>query len=437
MSIKLLNEGSIYDGFEFWKRSRINRLKVTGDRVLFYKDNDIIEAKDKEAYMKEVLTMNLSYNEFVYFEFEIVGSLLFRDFMFSFSNIIDRWAESTRFNGNLLHPSKEYIDPQTGKVMDELKNIWNIYEVGRQKFEKGDITFDQFRLDMPYSAETIFWIGINLKNLSRMLSLMRKEFYPIYKVYAPQFFNEVEGLKEFFESYYDSTGVEDSMYQYFSDGVSDPYGGRINWENLGNIGFILYSQLIRQSGTIFRGYFDLLRNIGLESHNFTGKSIVKVECLQTEKRRLATAKIRSCWFSMSDASSGKDYSWSKILESYFKSTPDSELPELLPCSPKDGCIGNCKFKQDLAFRNVNLESQHLPCAFLLEDYKLIEDRARENGNSVTIDFYRKVWRISGMKDNPSNDLRLKYEELNGSGNNLRKKEFGNDESSFLDKITLF
>lgn len=422
--IKLLNESSIYDGTKIWDKSREGYIQYTGaGTVQFIEGEKIIEEKPEMDYRNEILKMNLPFNEFCYFQFEISGSLLFRDYLFSFEQLgnVARFAKSNRFLGNRLAPSVEYLaDTPYVKFLSkdgwnflskELKDCWNEYKLEEEKYDKKEIDYDNFRLSTPYFADTQFYIGVNLKDLCRILAFTRVEFSSLYRVYAPQFYGAVPGLEEFFNEYFERNGVEDTFYAYLeTENATKPYGDKVKYESYGDVGMILLSQIIRQSKSIFRGYLNLLKGKDLKDHTITGATIVPLKVLQTEGRLDSTIKTRSCWFSMSDASVGKEYTWSGILERFYKSTPESELGSLLPCNPKNGCL-KCIYKEDTVFRNLGTELQNAPCAFLMEDRSLIEKRASDYGNSATLDFYRKVWDIAKMKDNPNNPLQIKYHSM--------------------------
>lgn len=413
VNIELINNASIFDGTKIWDRSRTGYVKYEGGMAKFM-DKDgvtVLDEKPEIEYRMETLNMNLPFNEFVHLDFEITGSLAFRDFMFIFADDTARFAMSNRFLGNNLEISSEYLKSDGQYWNSSIEFEWRKYHEAKTMYENKEMDYDNFRLTTPYSASTKFWVGINLKDLCRLLLFMHKEFNVWYEIYGSLFFNAVDGLKEFFTKY--AEGIhwtpEDQYYSYFLN--ENPYGDRAQFMEFKNVGMILFSQIERQSKSICRGYIDVFRNKDPREISMTGGTILpKVEIFQTDGRFSATIKTRACWFSMSDASVPEAYTWSTILKPTFERTPKSEWYKLLPCEPKNGCL-HCKYKEDTVFRNLGTELQNPPCAFLMENRALIEKRRAMYGDSPVLQFYDVVWDQSGMKENPNNPLSVKYKKL--------------------------
>lgn len=325
----------------------------------FYVDKELVEVGE---YRKRIVdSMNLQYNNFPQYIFEIQGSALFRDFLYNV-NWSGQWAESNRFLFSIL-PDDAVLKEENYKISSEYKDIpeWeNQFQRYIDKIHETQIT-DENRTEMPYSISSFFWWGCNYKTLINVLSAMKVDFPFFYEVYGKLIIKEL-GIDESVIK----GKIDHSLAQYYrckdwKEGVVKNSGFYIiNTE----MSYIILSQFLRQSPSIISGLYSDLKHKDTEefSHKvFKGDTICRITFVSHESKLLSTVSKRSCNFA---ANSGDGPgSWSGFLNRFLDSVDSlDDFRDLLPCSFDDnGLLKFCPLWDDIKFRNSGTESRNCVC----------------------------------------------------------------------------
>lgn len=352
----------------------------------FYVDNELV--KNQEYRKRIVNIMNLQYNNFPTYIFEITGSALFRDFLYNI-NWSDQWAESNRFLFSIL-PDDAVLDEKYYKISSEYKGVpeWeDQFTKYMNKIHETQIT-DENRTEMPYSISSFFWWGCNYKTLINVLMLMKVKFPFFYEVYG-RLMMEQAGINESVVK----DKVDYSLLQYFrcddwKKGVIKHSGFYIiNTE----MSYIILSQFLRQSPSVISGLYSDLEHTDPEvfSHKvFKGDTLCKVTFVSHQGKLMSTVSKRSCNFA---ANSGYGPgSWSGFLNQFLESINSlDDFRELLPCTFDDkGLLKYCPLWDDVKFRNSGTESRNCVCPLTTCNADDADKKCARDNNMLSVLFKR-------------------------------------------------
>lgn len=350
----------------------------------FYVDNELVEYS---SYREKIMKMNLQYNNFPQYTFEITGSALFRDFLYNI-NWSEAWACSNRFLFSVYN-DVEVLDESMYPISSEYRGVpeWESqFDAYMKKIHETQITDDN-RPEMPYSIASEFWWGCNHKTLISILSLMKLKFPFFYEVYGKLMMNSV-GINELNLSKY----VDYSLDQYFltdwekgSQYVKGFY--LIDTE----MDMIILSQFLRQSPSVISGLFNELEHNNTDEfvHKiFKGGTTMKIRFIASKARTLGTVSNRCCNFA-ANSGSGTG-SWSGFLEDFLQSVNSTdELRSILPCKfDSNGLLSNCKMYQDVRFRlSGGSETRNCPCPLLTVSMNDAQFKLDRDKNKLGLLFY--------------------------------------------------
>lgn len=341
----------------------------------FYVDKELVEY---EEYRNRVINgLGLQFNNFPQYVFEIDGSALFRDFLYTV-NWANSWAVSNRFLFSTLS-DEDVVKEESYPISGEYKDVpeWEEqFSEYMKLIQKTNITDDN-RPEMPYSISSAFWWGCNHKTLISVLSAMKIKFPFFYEVYGKKMM-KVTGIEESSLKNY----IDYSLDQYF---LRDWEKGSVHTKGMylidTEVDYIILSQFIRQSPSIVAGVWDTMTHDNAEefSHKvIKGSTTCKIRFVASDARTLGTVSNRCCNFA-ANSGSGTG-SWSGFLDEFLKytNTPD-ELRKVLPCKfGKDGLLAKCVMYDDVKFRGKDgAESRNCVCPLLtcnIEDAKVKLER---------------------------------------------------------------
>ena len=409
-SVKLLDQSIPELGYFTWLKSRqwvITDLNGNKFMVDFLPDSDWMnkipneflvgtELVGKFEYLNRVNKMNLQFNNMETQIYEITGSCLFRDILFNI-NKISAWAQSNRFLFSILGDDAVYNEDNYA-VSAEYEGIPEWEDQFKKYMEaiKLDKVVDHNRLEMPYSISSTFWIGINKKTLLDLLSFLRKYAPFFYDVYGLQF--TVPGLTQI------PIEPSSAITQYLLKNPEKFKEMSMNIQGTqivnSKMGLILYSQFIRQADTRVCGLFNEIihTDIGKFIHKvFKGGTIINIHYVADIDKALSTVKTRLCAFAMS---SGDDpCSWSYFLNNFLpKDLSPEKFMNMLPCK-FDGCkLIDCKFRDDIKFRNEGKEVSNCPCPIFTGSLEHAEFKKARDNNRIGNAYYEltKFLRDSGL-----------------------------------------
>lgn len=372
-SVKVLRRGYVLEAYDLWLKSRAAVVKRDKDSLTV--GNEIIPNSEESAYIDRIMKMGLQYTNFPEFTFEIQGSTIFRDILFTL-NECAQWATSLRFvnstyegfNENNYPVSEEYAgipewDTQFRKYMDKIKET---------------MVTDENRVEMPYSMSSKFWFQMNWKTLVTFLSMLKIKMPFFYNVYGTLFEEALKecdiNIKEYYVPFIDSS--IDKYFIHSTDEFHEKFDVIDETVHLNKtMGLLLFSQFIRQKDSTIKGLYNMVTHTDPEEFKhkvFYASTPINVRFISDEARFKRTIVNRNCWFSQ--ASGYGLNSWSNILDLVIKGMPIEEFRNWLPCKfCEDGSI-SCKYYDDVKFRMEGVEKRNLPCAIFLKDKEIAKKR---------------------------------------------------------------
>ena len=354
----------------------------------FYVGTDL---EEYYSYRSKIARMNLQYANFDQYVFEITGSALFRDLLYNI-NTIAQWARSERFRVSTLDldlrkEEESFPISSEYKGIKEWEDQFSEYMEYLKKYEKTD----DARVKMPYSVSSVYWISINKKmliNLASMVKLKMPFFYEPYIVPMMKDAGLTEGdLKPYVDSY---------VSIYFNDQSNWKEGSVLNsgfYTINSKMGLIMYSQFLRQGATVCSGFYSELVHDDPEEFKhkvFKGDTILNVTYSAHKDRVKNTVTNRLCAFAMSSGEG--PCSWSYFLDNFIPDnmTPD-QFRDMLPCKfGKDGLVCDCRFLEDIKFRNSGLENSNDPCPLPSASIELAKKKLRTDKNKIGKLYYDLV-----------------------------------------------
>jgi nucleoside 2-deoxyribosyltransferase len=400
-SIKLI-DGTITNlGYFLWLKSRqwviedLNGRKFMVDMYPMDCWEEVLPEKFKVGeeivtevdYRNRINKMNLQYNNLDTLVFEINGSCLFRDILFNV-NKIGMWAQSNRFLFSILGEGARE-DEDNYAVSAEYKGIgeWEDQFKTYMTAIKDDPIVDHNRLEMPYSISSTFWVAINKKTLYDFLSFLKYSAPFFYEVYG-KLFLECGASEEFIPS-----KPSAAITQYIMKDVENYKQGSMNFQGTqivnSDMALILYSQFIRQADTLVSGFYNEIMHSDADEfpHRvFKGGTIIKTHYVADIDKALSTVRTRLCAFAMSSGDGPE--SWSHFINNFLpENLEPKEFAKMLPCQ-FDGCkLINCKFHDDIKFRNEGKEVSNCPCPLYSQSMTDAQSKKDRDQNKIGDAFY--------------------------------------------------
>lgn len=368
----------------------------------------------KSEYLDRISTMNLQYNNSESLTFEIKGSCLFRDFLYNI-NKSGQWAQSNRFLFSILDKDAMY-DESNYTISQEYKGIrtWEDQFDSYMEAIRRDPIVDHNRLEMPYSISSTFWYTITKTDLIYLIKYLHQKMPFFFNHYGIQFLRELFPNKKVdTKSWLESTKDFPAFTQYeIKSELNGVYPNLLNKESIVTIGdtvvldtnlsLILYSQFIRQSNTLVSGLFNLLIHKDPDEFAdivFSGKTLVPVHYVADIDKVMHTIRNRTCAFAMSSGT-GPD-SWSYFINQFLpENLNGDQLIKYLPCKFEGYKLINCKFHDDIKFRNEGKEHSNCPCPLALrslEAAKLKHERDKNRLSKAYLDLTIKMLSVKTDK----------------------------------------
>lgn len=204
-------------------------------------------------YMQQVIREhNLQLNNFPTYIFEVTGSVLFRDFLFSI-NGSSRWATSRSLSKEQIKDCNNF--PISAEYAGDIRYERQLYSYLRS------LQLDPTSSAFPYSQSTTFWWGCNYKTLIDVLSLMKLEYPLLWRTYGKLFFGAFAQRHEHLSEDDLHPYVSDALQQYLK--LDDWAEGMVKIKGIyivdGKMELVNYSRSIRQSPAIISGLLPYLK----------------------------------------------------------------------------------------------------------------------------------------------------------------------------------
>ena len=418
-------------------------LKYRDEYLERKEDGSVVNIKNgkkytKEEYDAEIFNMDLSVNYMEMILLNIKSSTAFREFIFQFESL-SRWGMSSRDHAEFL--------TYCGEELSDLKSTYNAYVKFKEvqdNFKSGTNSFDAMRECLPVAYQTEFMIYLPVKQFIKYLSV----FYRYHSKTLPKMW------KCIYTAAYENDDLRPwlpKILQYLDTEEARRYGNiskrmqkkdvfinssRI-YKGLGEIGSVLYSQLIRMENSLTYGYVNFLNEIpNMEISNC--KVPFKVWSAMSEDRVLEIMRTRTAWF----ASNTYDYSknkgldnnaWNAFMTNHWVRTWRGEIRlednyQFFKFFRKDKMeVDNSVIDRYLADDENRFHKDYNRfwiSPFILEDPRIMIDRLNQQGYCILVDLYCQMYKKGFFTYNPFNKYQIQWykwiDEENASNTDYRK-----------------
>lgn len=403
-----------------WVDSRSKFLKIKGNKV-FNKMTKEVWSKDE--YLKDVIKMDLAFNYFETAIFKMTTSVLIRDFFYTFQEYKGKWATTQRYSTQTeMVCSSECSDlPNNSKAFELFIKATNDYNSAESKGN-----FDMVRELMPLSYQVNWQCSMPIKQFIKYLGVLLKLVGPESKIWTEMYgacyqVPELRSWLEFIPKYlgcdeHNTYSIENCYKLYSEDSRGLKSTMQKLYDNIGNVGSVLYSQLIRHEDTYVLGYPEFIKSL---NHRTGAIPNCKLEfpilLRQSPQRKMEMLRVRTEWFAVTDDWDSTN-TWAKILKHYIpKGSQLKDCKHLFMMFDSDGNWDDSqvgKHDVDDSLRLYKGYNAYFPNAFQLESRKILDDRIARYGMNPLLDLYCQMFDQGYVKDNPNNKDRLKWEALN-------------------------
>lgn len=393
--------------YDLWTNKSCVIRKSTGDKIF------------KSSFFEEITKLNLSFNKFVVINFHIKSSTIFRDFLYTFNNTA-QWARNSRTTASW----EEYYKHCTSiseefwvdnDLSDSIKNSLKVFDNKYNELKGSSLGPNECLSQYTHLAHTTeYWWGVDLQSLFKILKFMEEEIPLFFSYYGLKM---IKQLDQMMAEQVKSVGQFSKLYEICKDKIfyDDYVNMYINDDfnksifSINNVGLGLYSQLIRHSDIVVRGFIEMfkgktndeIRNMNLVSEFCIPKVTVDSYYGNRFDRVLRT---RMCWFSKTDVQSHD--SWMKLIEPYLDANVGSDTKKFMRMLPCKGNCNQCTIKMAMESRLAGADPE-LPCAVLCEAKYLAESRFNKVGNKLN-KLYLDLFNDGLVKDNPKNESRIRF-----------------------------
>lgn len=397
----------------------------------------------KEEYENEIFNMDLSVNYMEMILLNITSSTLFREFIFQFEDCICRWGRSSRDMAEFLtYCSEELADlPGTPKAYEEFKKV-------QEGFKAGDNSFDAMRECLPVAYQTDFMVYLPVKQFIKYIAVFYHAFHKILP----------ETWRCIYVACYENPDLRpwlDKLSQYQSieevrlfEGTNKKFlpgkrgkddhnkfilANRIYYK-IGNIGSVLYSQMIRMEKSFTYGYYDFIKSLPqMDCPNCK----VPFECYSSmsEERAEEIMNTRSAWFASNtydgDPNAWNEFAihhWIKNSEGNYSIEDNYKFFKFL--YKEDGVV---KVNQNSINRYIADDENRFHKDYnrfwinphiLGNDGRIMIDRLNQQGYSIHMDLWCQMWKTGLFKFDPENPYVKRWykwiDEEGGKNTDYRK-----------------
>lgn len=406
MSVEVISCSSNEDIVKAWVSSRSQFLSIKDGKVY---DNTSGEVTGIDDYARKLIQMDLGFNYFANITLRINASILLREYFYSFSSYRGKWAETARYSNpkKLVLSSEAMAIPAFYNRVD----VINRYLDAVKDYEGGkNSQFDNTRELMPIFTQRMFQISLPIKLLIRILGHLK---YLVSKAPAlePMWrevwtaFAKVKELDSWLPLIrkYSVKDLEMSLTTAMGEPTTE-------------VGFVLYSQLIRHEGIQVKGFDNFLVNLGYNNFEPTGdcRQNLKITIDDPCQRMVDILRLRTSWFAVTDGDWSSTNTWGALLKKFLNGDLDHDKKYLkyfdkntLEFLPKS--VDSYSLDDDLRLHKGY--NAYFPDAFSLESRKIVEQRIERYGTNPLMEDYLQIFDRGYVKDNPKNPKRVKWEEL--------------------------
>lgn len=371
----------------------------------------------KEEYDNEIYNMDLSVNYMDMILLNIQSSTVFREFIFQFEDNIARWGMSSRDHAEFLTYCSEELASLPGTL-----NAYREFKRIQDEFKSGEKSFDAMRECLPVAYQTEFMIYLPVKQFIKDIAIFYHAFHNILpdmwkSIYEACYENE--DLRPWLKKIASYQNTEEMrIFEGTKKKMLDISGQDFILQNryykyLGNIGSVLYSQLIRMEKSYTYGYYEFMKSLPkLTVPNC--KSPFECWSAMSEDRVEEIMRTRSAFFA-SNTYDGDHNAWNafavnhwigkdgiyKIEDNYkfFKFLYKDESGKVRISQPAID-----RYVADDENRFHKDYNRFWIAPYLLgNDGRILIDRINQQGYSIHMDLWCQMWKIGLFKVNPEDD----------------------------------
>lgn len=372
--------------------------------------NEIYESDDD--FISSWMSMGIKLHDFYIMELNITGSYILREWFYTINK--KAWAMTTRRDTNwkLVHSSEAY----RGSIDDE---AFNIIEKNIEIFNKDpwNSQYEKLRGQLPMSRQCNFSLICSVPEFITTLATM------YYYLDGTKFWEEVylavrrdiPQIKEYLKWIEKESTTKSKMNKYTLSNIKD-FELIDPFDNKFGVGCILYSQMIRNDDVEVKGFFEYVqKKFNNVSEPFLCSDSFPCYWKISKERFIELIKLRTQWFTTQEPY-GDNNNWSYLASIVIpRGAKLSKYGKYLPYFDLEGNFLQEEIdrtKADDSMRVTKGFTGAFPNAFSLESRKIVEQRIKRNGYSPITDMYLQMFDMGYVKDNPNNELRKKWEELN-------------------------
>ena len=390
----------------------IKSLDCKTDAWLFSRPN--VDPKTFDVTKLE--NSDLPVNGFAQYVYQIKGSLLIRDLIFTLRPI-QPWARSNRpipLTPQTIGISSEYKDKNDEEMQRMYQKVYDQLKEG--------IPQDYVKDQLPMATSTDFTISIDDRTLVAFLKMMKIHNPDLYKVYGLKFLKAIKRD----ESYIDKRPVNDIFDRVALIGTEFDLVEKtptvLGEYFIGgyHIASNLMSQFIRQHYSLVKnGLYNLIDGKSIEDIRYLKcDQQVDVVLYATKSAIDKVTSVRSCWFAQWDKETLS--SWSHIIGAYTASMSPEDFKNVLPCKGMGRC--ECRVYEDMKPR-INagkfiikkdgtkqaLGDVNPPCPYLIEDPSIVQYRKMKyKSDSLVMKAWENLVANNLIPNNPQNEDLIEY-----------------------------
>lgn len=410
---------SKYDILKTWVDSRPAFLRMNKRKVWNIKTG---EKWNLDEYYNQVMEGDLAFNYFQTATFKMSTSVMIRDFFYMHQEYKGKWATTQRFDVQKDMVCSTELDQGdlTVKTFEIFKAMTDRYN------EKHDIPFDKVREKMPLAYQVHWQCSMPIKQFIKILAHLLLIVGPQCKmwkeIWAECYSSDI--LRPWLSKITKYMNCEET-YRYSIERLPMLYETKTmaqkEYQDIGQIGSVLFSQLIRHEDTWVAGYPEFMKRVlsmTIESEKLPDCCLeFDARLKQSPIRRQEMLKVRTSWFACTDDWSSNN-TWAAILRRYI---PDGsklkDMKKYFKCFDANGNfdvkeLG--KFDFDDSLRLYKGYNAGFPNAFQLESRDIVLQRIKKNGDNPLLQLFLQFFDDGYVKDNPENPYRKQWEELNRS-----------------------
>jgi len=338
-----------------------------------------------EKFVESTMNSNLSYNDIPVLGFKIISSLVFRDLLFSFIDVLGKWSITVRVKKYLSEYDYLVSKDEINKLkVDKSKLKFYFLEYEREKNKTDDPdTLRKYRSWWAIGKYTIYMTLSQYLSISSFLFLEFPEFYDI-------FFSKID--KQLFKN------LKLDREKLAKSPLIGKFYKVPDKEKSENVNILLHSYLIRNRYSYVYGYLKYIK----QRLSINDERVIlpydefPIEVMYFDPNREESyIRNRICLYS---SITYDDYFGKK-----FKNHSYEEVIKYLPCKIDNGLTTYCDIYWDIKL--VHMINDRIRCPIFYNDRSMLDERIKKYGeNNFRNKLLTYMFDNEILKDTKTNEL---------------------------------